>query len=51
MIYNELLDTATGRQVCDLNIINCTLVDVFQGCLVPHATVSVAHGYIVGIND
>lgn len=51
MNYSGILATASGKQVCDLNIEHCTLVDVFQGCLVPDATVSVALGRIVGIND
>jgi adenine deaminase len=49
--YSGILASASGKQVCDLNIEHCTLVDVFQGCLVPNATVSVAYGRIVGIND
>jgi len=49
--YTGILASASGRQVCDLNIEHCTLVDVFQGTLVPNSTLSVAYGRIVGIND
>lgn len=51
MNYTEILAAAAGRRACDLNIEHCTMVDVFQGVLVPDATVSIASGRIVGIND
>ena len=47
----ELAAAATGRIPCDLNIVNCVLVDLFQGTLVPDSTVSISRGVIVGIND
>ncbi|WP_041396257.1 hypothetical protein [Gracilinema caldarium] len=51
MQYTGILAAASGRQVCDFNIEHCTLVDVFQGRLVPDTTVSVAYERIVDIND
>ena len=51
MNFADILAAASGRQVCDLNIEHCTLVDVFQGQLMPDSTVSIAHGRVVGIND
>ncbi|MFA6507672.1 MAG: adenine deaminase [Treponemataceae bacterium] len=47
----ELAAAATGRVPCDLNIVNCVLVDVFQGRIVPDSTVSISRGVIVGVND
>jgi adenine deaminase len=51
MNYSTILDSATGRRPCDLNIVHCTLVDVFQGTLIPDSVVSIASGLIVGVND
>ena len=47
----ELAAAATGRVHCDLNIADCSLVDVFQGTVVPHSIVSISRGVIVGVND
>lgn len=51
MKYAEVLAAASGRSRCDLNIIHCSLVDLFQGTVVHDAVVSVAGGLVVGIND
>ncbi len=51
MNYSTVLDAATGRRPCDLNIVHCTVVDVFQGTLIPDSVVSIASGLIVGVND
>jgi adenine deaminase len=47
----ELAAAATGRIPCDLNIVNCVLVDIFQETTVPGSTVSISRGVIVGVND
>ena len=47
----DLLDTAAGKAPCDLNLINCTVVDVLGGCLIEKATISICNGRIAGVND
>ncbi len=47
----DLIDTAAGKVPCDLNIRNCTIVDVLGGTFIAKATVSVRSGRIVGVND
>ncbi len=47
----ELAAAATGRVPCDLNIVDCSLVDLFQGKTIPGSTVSVCRGVVVGVND
>lgn len=47
----ELAAAATGRTPCDLNIVGCALVDLFQGSVLPNLTVSVCRGVVVGVND
>ena len=49
--YPELAAAALGRVPCDLNIVNCRLVDLFAGRIVPDSTVSIRRGIIVGVND
>ena len=51
MFNADLAAVAQGRSPCDLNIVNCKLIDVFQGKIVPDATVSIYKGIIVGVND
>jgi len=51
MNYAETTDAAMGRRKCDLNIVNCSLVDVFLGKVVPGSTVSIFRGTVVGVND
>lgn len=51
MKYAEVLAAAAGRSRCDLNIIHCSLVDLFQGTVVHDAVVSISNGLIVGVND
>ncbi len=51
MKYADVLAAAAGRSRCDLNIIHCSLVDLFQGTVVHDAVVSISNGLIVGVND
>lgn len=51
MFNADLAAVAQGRAPCDLNIVNCKLVDVFQGKILPDATVSLYRGRVVGVND
>lgn len=50
-MVNEVIDAAAGKLPCDLNISNCTLVDVLGGRILPGATVSVRGGFVAGVND
>jgi len=47
----DLIDTAAGKTPCDLNLRNCTIVDVLGGRLIGNSTVSIRNGRIVGVND
>ena len=47
----DLIDTAVGKQPCDLNLSGCTVVDVLGGTFLRDATVSVRSGRVVGVND
>ncbi len=49
--YSELAASALGHAICDLNIVNCRLVDLFSGRIVPNSVVSIRKGIIVGVND
>ncbi|GAB1483225.1 adenine deaminase [Treponema sp.] len=49
--YGELAKAALALIKADLNIVNCTLVDILGGTLVPHSTVSILKGVVVGVND
>jgi adenine deaminase len=40
-----------GGALCDLNLVNCTVIDVFTGRFLPHSTISIRNGKIAGIND
>jgi len=47
----DLIDTAAGKTPCDLNLTNCTIVDVLGGRFIENATVSIRNGRIAGVND
>ncbi|MEN6364521.1 MAG: adenine deaminase [Rectinema sp.] len=47
----DLIDAANGRTLCDLNLVNCTLVDTLGGKLIPGSTVSLRKGRVAGVND
>ena len=48
---NAIGSALAGTALCDLNLVDCTIVDVFSGRLLPHSTISVRNGKIAGIND
>jgi adenine deaminase len=47
----DLIDAAAGALTCDLNLANCSLVDLLRGEIRRNTTVSLRHGRIVGIDD
>lgn len=49
--YADLASAALARVPCDLNVVDCRLVDLFRRTVVPGSTVSISKGVIVGIND
>ncbi len=51
MDVKKLVEAGTGSVPCDLNLVNCRLVDLLGGAIREGATVSVRSGYVVGVND
>lgn len=51
MLKTDYIDVARGRTPADLNLTDCRVIDFFCGTILEAATVSIYHGYIVGIND
>ena len=47
----DLIDTATGKAPCDLNLTDCAIMDLLDGRLIENATVSIRNGKIAGVND
>jgi adenine deaminase len=47
----DLIDAARGAVPCDLNLANCSLIDLLRGRIRRGATVSVYRGCVVGIDD
>jgi len=47
----DLIDTATGKTPCDLNLTECTILDLLGGRFIENATVSIRNGKIAGVND
>ena len=47
----ELIDAARGALPCDLNLANCSLVDLLSGEIRKGVTVSIRRGMIVGVDD
>lgn len=47
----DLIDAASGKVPCDLNLVNCRLLDLLGGRILEKTTVSIRHGRIVGVND
>ncbi len=47
----DLIDTATGKAPCDLNLTDCTVMDLLDGRFIENATVSIRNGKIAGVND
>ena len=50
-ISKDLIDAARGAVPCDLNLANCSLVDLLQGVIRKGVTVSIRKGVIAGIDD
>ena len=50
-ISKDLIDAARGEVPCDLNLANCSLVDLLQGVIRKGVTVSIRKGVIAGIDD
>jgi adenine deaminase len=50
-ISKDLIDAGRGAVPCDLNLANCSLVDLFSGEIRKGATVSIRKGAIAGIDD
>lgn len=51
MIDKDLIDAARGALPCDLNITNCSLVDLLRGEIRRNVTISIREGRIVGVDD
>lgn len=47
----DLIDAANGRITCDLNLVNCRVIDLLGGRILANATVSIWKGRIAGVND
>jgi len=47
----DIIDAAVGKVQCDINYINCILVDVLSGRLLRDSIVSIKNGYVAGVND
>jgi len=47
----DLIDAAAGALPSDLNLVNCSLVDLLQGEIRRNTTISIRHGRVVGVND
>ena len=51
MTDKDLIDAAAGALPSDLNLVNCSLVDLLAGEIRRNTTISIRHGRIVGVND
>jgi len=51
MVSKEQIDAARGMIPCDVNIVNCSVADLFRGEIRKNATVSVHKGFVVGVDD
>jgi adenine deaminase len=47
----DLIDAAQGGVPCDLNLANCSLVDLLRGEIRKNATVSIRRGVVAGVDD
>jgi adenine deaminase len=50
-ISKDLIDAARGAVPCDLNLANCSLLDLLRGVIRKGATVSVRKGIVAGVDD
>jgi len=48
---SDLIDAARGTTPCELNLVNCALVDLLRGEIRKDVTVSIREGRVVGVND
>lgn len=51
MLDKDLIDAAQGALPCDLNLANCSLVDILRGEIRRDVTVSIRKGHVVGVDD
>lgn len=51
MVSKEQIDAARGVIPCDVNFVNCSIVDLFRGEVRRGTTVSVHRGFVVGVGD
>ena len=51
MIGTDLIDAGRGLTPCELNLANCSLVDLFRGEIRRGVTVSIHRGRIAGVDD
>ena len=47
----DLIDAGRGAVPCDLNLANCSLVDLLRGEVRKNATVSIRKGVVAGVDD
>ena len=50
-LSKDLIDAGRGAVPCDLNLANCTLVDLLRGEIRKDVTVSVRKGVVAGVDD
>lgn len=51
MLDKELIEAAAGGRICDLNLVDCRMVDLLRGEVREGVTVSIRRGRIVGVDD
>ena len=50
-ISKDLIDAGRGAVPCDLNLANCSLLDLLRGEIRKNATVSIRRGVVAGVDD
>ncbi|MDA8427324.1 MAG: adenine deaminase [Treponema sp.] len=51
MTGSDLIDAARGAVPCDLNLANCSLLDLLRGEIRKNVTVSIRRGRVAGVDD
>ncbi len=51
MVAKDQIDAARGIIPCDVNFVNCAVVDLLAGRIRKKTTVSVHRGFVVGVDD
>lgn len=51
MTGSDLIDAARGAVPCDLNLANCTLLDLLRGEIRKNVTISIRRGRVAGVDD